>query len=204
MKFKILITLIFLISSFTFLGSLNTVEAKFCTPKEYFDQSGIECEADDMVPDMTCVLSRILNTPTSGQADCCENKCPKAEDNKDNPIDPVYYSIDIFNTKVEISYEKLPTLINLGFSTFLAIIAIYAALRGIYIFAIKMPNATTDENLASISKEAKAIVIGFILSVSFLFITQLVFNILGLPSLAELQLDVDPTTEVDGPVIVIK
>lgn len=188
-----------LIFSLSLLPSLNTVSARFCSTEELKD-----CTIEESVPDMTCVLSKLLNTPNDGEVDCCENKCPNTKDVDPGIINNEYYSLKIFNTNIEISYEKLPTLINLGFSTFLAIIAIYAAIRGIYIFAIKMPNATQDDQLASISKEARALVIGFILSLSFLFITQLVFSILGLPSLADLQLSVNPENPIEqGPVIII-
>jgi len=161
----------------------------------------------DYEPDFACILSKSITTPgSSGRVDCCENKCKDDTVSVDAPANLQFFAFNIFNTKVNITYEKIPTIINFVFSTVIAILAVYAAVRGIYIYAIKLPNTTKDEDIAAVSKEARAILIGFILALTFLLITQIIFSVLGLPSLNSINFQVNPDAAVDPdvPTIVIQ
>lgn len=158
-------------------------------------------------PDYACILAKSLPTPgSSGRVDCCENKCKDESVAIDTPAELDFFAFEIFNTKVNITYEKIPTIINFIFSTVIGVLAIYAAFRGIYIYAIKLPNTTKEEDIAAVSKEARAILIGFILALTFLLITQIIFSILGLPALNTINFDVNPdgTTTTGVPTIVIQ
>lgn len=162
-------------------------------------------------PDFSCILAKNFSTNKEA-VNCCENKCKNAVSNCEvNPnssgcgILAEFSEFDIFNTKVKITYDKIPTIINLVFSTVLGVLAVYAAIRGIYIYAIKMPNASKDDELAAISKEAKAILIGFVLALSFLFLVQVVFSILGLPAINEINISTTPgESSGDVPEIIIQ
>lgn len=158
-------------------------------------------------PDYACILSKSLPTPgSSGRVDCCENKCKDDSVAIDTPPELNFFAFEIFNTKVNITYEKIPTIINFIFSTVIGVLAIYAAIRGIYIYAIKLPNTTKDEDIAAVSKEARAILIGFVLALTFLLLTQIIFSVLGLPALNTINFQVNPNATVDPdiPTIVIQ
>jgi len=198
MRSKLL--LIFVVLGAIIFLPTGVIMAQVCLPQ------GCE-EPGFYEPDYACILAKTLNTPgSSGRVDCCENKCKDGTNIVDDPtqLSSEFTNFGVFNVNVKVSYEKLPTLINLGFSTILAGLAIYALIRGIYIYAIKLANTTKAEDIAAVTKEATAIVIGFILAVTFLFITQVVFSILGLPPLNDLDLTIDPNnTPTTGPGITI-
>lgn len=201
--------LVFLIIFLIGISIIANSNIKAASPGCDDNNIPLNCPNDgEYEPNYACIIARTFSTPDreGNRVDCCINKCKNSQGTSSEALPQEFREFTFFNVKVKISYEKIPTLINLGFSTFIGILAIYAAIRGVYIYAIKMGNATKDEDIAAVSKEARAILIGFILAVTFLFLTQLVFSILGLPALNELDLSVDPSSsaQTDGTTIVIQ
>jgi len=157
------------------------------------------CPGNQYEPDFACINAKILNPNT----DCCRNKCVGDSNSVQDPIIPKYQEFGILGIKVKIDESKIPSLINIALSTFLGIIAIYALFRGIYVAGVKRTQATDEATIENVSKELTAIVIAFIIAFSSIFIVQLVFNVLGLGSLNDLNFTFDGSNP-GGPQLVIQ
>jgi hypothetical protein len=181
-KFK---GLVILIVSFLFLTILFSVNVKAqsgfvagCMPPQGVP---VACPTD-FIPNLDCQLERIVNPGT----DCCPNMCPGGDLDTDQPDE--LQKLNVFGTTLLIGPESVPLLINLALSAFLGIVSLYALIRGIYLGAIKRPQTIDDKEIGDISKEIKNLLIGFIIAWSFIFITQIVVQFLGLGSLQDLTL----------------
>lgn len=150
-------------------------------------------------PDFTCINRKILNPADP----CKENKCKGSDGEKVDPILEKYNEYGILGVKVRVTEDSIPSLINLAISTFLGIIALYALFRGIYVAGVKRTQATTDEDLANVNKELTAIVIGFVVAFSFIFIIQVIFNLLGLGGVTDLNVNFTGEIDEDAPQIII-
>lgn len=153
---------------------------------------------NDYIPDFACINKKILNPKDP----CQENKCP-GDPGEEDPLLEKYNDSDIAGFRVRITQDSLPALINLIITTFLGVIALYALFRGIYVAGVKRTQATTDDALASVNKELTAIVVGFSVAFAFIFIIQVVFNLLGLGGITDLNVNFTGTTDPNSPQLVI-
>src|SRR5690606_16851902 len=120
--------------------------------------------------------------------DCCENKCRSGSTTTPGASDPIlekYREFGVLGIRVRIDESSIPSLVNIALTTFLGIIALYTLFRGIYVAGIKRTNATSEDEFSSINKEFTALIIGFIIAFTSIFLVQLVFNVLGLGSLTD-------------------
>lgn len=178
-----LLAILFVLS----FSTLNRVNASGNFPSWCTGATGIpaDCSAPgEYEPDFNCINNKFLNP----NLECCPNKCVGGSTS--SPEDDTYQQINFFGTTVGLDFSNpntIPTLVNLGISTFLGIISIYALFRGIYVAAFIRTSATDPARIAAINKELTNLVIGFIIAWGAIFIVQLVANIIGLGSLSNLQ-----------------
>lgn len=162
-----------------FLGSfavIPSVSAKICNPScPDSDKDG----NPDRVPDFNCINQRFIDPGVN----CCEDKC--AGDAIEE-VEPVFENLEVFGASFRVREDrKIIALINLGVTTFLGFASLYALGRGVYLAAIKRPDAT-DDDLSKINKELTNMLIGFAISWGFIIIMQVVASFLGLGSINEL------------------
>jgi hypothetical protein len=185
-----------------FIGAPSTVTANIACPDGYPPQC-----PDDYVPDFSCILAKTVNPGGSGRVICCENKCRNDADTSSGQVDDIlasYREINFFNTDILLNEKKIPNLINLAFSTVVGLAGLYALIRGIYVAGFKRPNAITSDELQKVNKELTNLLIGFVLTFSFIFIIQLVISILNIDaSLTDFNINFDPGTEQTGPRIIV-
>jgi len=86
--------------------------------------------------------------------------------------------------------------------TILGLISLYTLFRGVYLAGFKRTADNNTGDIEKINKEFTNLVIGFVISWSFIFILQLVGGALGLGSLTTLQ--VKGTGPSSGTTIIIK
>lgn len=157
----------------------------------------VECEGS-FAPDNSCITARIINP----EIDCCRNYCPENPSTRYNAAtdcasgnsaacdaSSVFTSLNIFGSKVQYAPDKIPSLIQLAISGALAAVSFYALFRGMFLYAIRRPNTTDAADIAKINKEFGNIIIGFVIAWSVIFIVEFVMRILGLPSLAQINVE---------------
>ncbi len=192
--------LLFLVIAFIFVFPLFSprVNALTADPDVCLPPHGIPSMCQDSYTlDNKCNVARIINP----EVDCCINKCTNIDNGYDpdaecsGPGDPdcdvtsVLNSLNIFGTKIQYSNEKIPSLVQLGLSAFLAVVSFYALFRGMYLYSIKRTQTTDAAEIGKINKEFGNIIIGFVLAWSAIFIVELVMRILGLPTLTQITLE---------------
>lgn len=164
---------VFLILVVTAVFTVNRVQASnpICIPAG--------CP-DTYVPDFTCQYRKLLD-PSDG---CCENKCPGTA----SVSEPAEYTtlVSFFGRGIYLySDAKIVSLINLAVTSFLAGISIFALVYGIYIAGVVRANTTDAAKIQETNKILQRLILGFILAWMFIFIMQVVMNLLGLGDLRQ-------------------
>lgn len=199
-----LFTLTFSLSNFTLVVRAGGTYPAGC-------ERGIPtCPAGvDYVPDFKCVLARTIGTPSAAdeaRVVCCPNKCQGEDDTTDAEVQSVieeYEEFQFFNSWVYISPEKIPAMVNLAISAVIGLLGIYALVRGLYVAAIKRPNAITSDQIAAVNKEFMNLILGFALTFTAIFAVQLVASLFG-ASITDLTIVTNPSEiEGTGPRIVV-
>lgn len=135
----------------------------------------------DRVPDFNCINRRFIDPSVNCCEDVCEGTSPVSRE-------PTFDEFEIFGAAIRVREDrKIIALINVGVTTFLGIVSLYALGRGIYIAGIKRPDAT-DDQLTEINRELTNMLIGFAITWGFIIIMQVVSSFLGLGSINELVL----------------
>lgn len=198
---KIIVMVSFFFIFFIFLQNVSA-QSYVGDPGDYAPifQAPANCP-DDFIADLACSRAKVLNATTV----CFENKCPGApgygSDASTAGVD-TFQELEVFGAKFYInSSQRIAAIINIGFSTFLGIVSLYALVRGIYVGGFKRAGTTEAETIASANKELVNLIIGFALAWSFIFILQFVMGLLGFGSINELVLVGDQS---DNPEIVIR
>ncbi len=191
MKKFLLLTIFIFFSLGLFISSLNSVVAqtgsqtKECESPTYIPKCTLVLDPNsgemvpDYVPDLNCAARKIIDP----KFQCCYNKC---RNKSGESVADEYLEFVVFNTNFRINPENVPSLINLGFSTFLGIVSVYALFRGIYVAGVKRTEAITPDDIEKLNKELTSLVIGFVIAWAFILIIQIVANILGVGDLSRL------------------
>lgn len=146
-------------------------------------QSGVTVDAD-------CQAKRILNP--AGQT-CCILTCRDSENN-DNITDEglgKFTNFNIFGTRFRLDLtdpKTVESLISLFISTILGVFSLYALLKGAYLLGVKRPNLTKSEEIQKLNKDLVSLVTGFTLAWGLIFIIQIIFSLLGLGNIRNLEL----------------
>lgn len=197
----ILIILFFIFSTLLFNTSIAQVpDTRDCKINPYLTPT--TCDEKNITIDSNCQTRHILNP---GSADCCILICKNSQGSLDQNNESLkkFSSFNIFGSKFNLDLTDAKTvelLVSLFVSTILGIVSLYALLKGAYLAAFKRPEATTAEDIASINKEFTSLVVGFTVAWGLIFLVQIVFGILGLGNIRNMELFNDQ----NGIVITVK
>lgn len=188
-RFIIFLAFVLFFSSFA-VSKVNAIEIGDSCPAPRFIPT--ECptpyrpgRSGGYTADLNCAASKFTNPGNN----CCPNMCVDSGGNPTTTPEVLpeeYNQFEVFGTTIRVNPNNFGTLVNLAFTTFLGLVSIYVILRGIYVAGVKRPNATTDEEIANISKELTNLVIGFVICWSFIIVIQLVANFLGIGRLTDM------------------
>lgn len=189
----ILLIIIFLIQAMFVLSSFQFINAQ--TDELTCADVYRRCE-DSYIPDFNCTNRRIFDPKVT----CCENKCP--EDAISAEASEFSTLISFFGNSLTIkSTQQIPTLINLAITTILGFFSIYALGYGMYVAGFVRARTTNEEEIVKANKTLITLILGFVLAWGFIIIMQFVANLVGVGSLANLQLIQE---QPSGSVVVIE
>lgn len=183
------------------IGSINAQPSYVSDPNDYADafHAPVNCPTN-FVPDLSCTKAKVLRP----NIDCFENKCPGAA-SYDTPSSSAsgdtFDELEVFGVKFYVnSAKRFAAILNIGITTFLGVVSMYALMRGVYVGGYKRANTIEADVIASANKEFINLIIGFAISWGFIFILQFFMSFLGYGSINELVLFGDQT---NNPEIVI-
>jgi len=148
----------------------------------------INCGEEGITIDSNCQARRILDPKPD--EDCCILICRNTS-SLDSETLSTFTNLNLFGTTYRIDLtnrSNIEMLINLAIITIISIAGLYALFRGAYLAGFVLPSSEKDEDFSKISKELRNLVFGFFLAVGSIVIVQLIFTVLGLGSLTDIQL----------------
>jgi len=183
----LIINYLFFIFTFVEFELVSAQEQKLtCKNNPYLEPK--DCGEAGVTIDSNCQARRILNP--NPKEECCILVCKSANILPTETLSR-FSSFNLFGTTYRIDLTNranIEMLINLAIITIISIAGLYALFRGAYLAGFVLPSSEKDEDFSKISKELRNLVFGFLLAVGSIVIVQLVFTVLGLGSLTDIQL----------------
>lgn len=192
----ILLIIIFFIQTMFVLSAFQLIQPISAQTDELTCADVYRRCRESYIPDFNCTNRRIFDPKVT----CCENKCP--EDAISPEASEFSTLISFFGNSLTIkSTQQIPTLINLAITTILGFFSIYALGYGMYVAGVVRAKTTNEEEIVKANKTLITLILGFILAWGFIIIMQFVANLVGVGSLANLQLIQE---QPSGSVVVIE